>query len=198
MNSTVWAAFIGVAGTVIIGVAGFGATMWNTRETLRAAQDSKLRDQRAEVYLDALAVLNHNQLKRDVKMRTGAFDQKHMKTAKAYIGAFDRPDPYRLEARLTAFASADVHLASQASYVADREAWAFFDSSQDTLNGPDSGAVLAQLGVLRAAADDADNRVVEVIRAELQRKGRELTDLDVFDLEKIRNKAENHNLTDSA
>jgi hypothetical protein len=42
MNPTVVAAAIGVGGTVIVGMAGFGAAIWNTKRTIAADRDSRL------------------------------------------------------------------------------------------------------------------------------------------------------------
>jgi hypothetical protein len=49
------AAAIGVGGTVIVGVAGFGASIWNTRRTIAHDRDSRLWDKRAAAYEAALA-----------------------------------------------------------------------------------------------------------------------------------------------
>jgi hypothetical protein len=42
MNPIVTASLISVAGVVIVGVAGFGATIWSTHKTLRHAPDARM------------------------------------------------------------------------------------------------------------------------------------------------------------
>jgi NO-binding membrane sensor protein with MHYT domain len=66
VNAVVQAAFIGVAGTVIVGVAGFGASIWNTRKAFAANRQSWIRDQRATAYVDAIAAMHYRQFARQV------------------------------------------------------------------------------------------------------------------------------------
>ena len=44
MNPTVVAAAISVSGVVVVGVAGFGAAIWNTRKTMAQARESRVWD----------------------------------------------------------------------------------------------------------------------------------------------------------
>jgi hypothetical protein len=62
MNSLVEAAwiafgavFVGVGGTVIVGVSGFRSTRHATERTVQAAQEDRLWHKKAETYADALA-----------------------------------------------------------------------------------------------------------------------------------------------
>jgi hypothetical protein len=64
MNPTVMAAAIGVGGTVIVGLAGFSASVWNTRKAIAQAHESRVWDRRADVYVDALAAVNYRQFSR--------------------------------------------------------------------------------------------------------------------------------------
>jgi hypothetical protein len=51
------AAAIGVMGTVIVGLAGFGATIWTTRHTTATARESRIWAKRAATYVDVLAAI---------------------------------------------------------------------------------------------------------------------------------------------
>jgi hypothetical protein len=49
MDPALTAAVIGVSGTVIVGVAGYAASVRNTGKTINHARESRLWDRRAEV-----------------------------------------------------------------------------------------------------------------------------------------------------
>lgn len=57
MNPTVLAAAIGVGGTVIVGITGFWASVRNTSTTVLLARETRIWDQRAAVYVDAIFTL---------------------------------------------------------------------------------------------------------------------------------------------
>jgi hypothetical protein len=61
MNPVVTAATIGVGGTVIVGVAGFGASILNTRRTIAHTRESRVWDRRADSYVETLAALHFRQ-----------------------------------------------------------------------------------------------------------------------------------------
>jgi hypothetical protein len=69
MDPTVTAAAIGVGGTVIVGVAGFGAAIWNTRRTIAYGREGRVWDRRAEVYVEALAAIHYRQVSREKMLR---------------------------------------------------------------------------------------------------------------------------------
>jgi len=64
MNPIVTAAAIGVGGTVIVGVAGFSAAIWNTRKTIAQAHEIRVWDRRADVYVQTLAAVNYRRFGR--------------------------------------------------------------------------------------------------------------------------------------
>ena len=65
MDPTVAAAAIGVGGTVIVGVAGFGAAIWNTRRVLADARESRFWEKQTVAYEEALAELAKRRIRRE-------------------------------------------------------------------------------------------------------------------------------------
>lgn len=112
MNPVVLAAAIGVSGTVVVGVAGFGAAIWNTRKTIHQARDNKLWDQRAAVYVDTLAAVHYRQVQRDGELVREFPGDEMTHRVEAYLAAFEPPDWQSIEARLLAFATEPVFAAA--------------------------------------------------------------------------------------
>jgi hypothetical protein len=189
MNPTVAAAAIGVSGTVIVGVAGFGAAIWNTRKTIVHARESRVWDRRAAVYVDALVAVNYRQFSRQyAAMPRHPSYTNTRKNAEAYLAAHEQPDWSELEARLQAFASAPVFTAVQASSTAHsaamgilkiRRLLATLDTSDEDDNAEtakDAVAAAADAEKKWQAAEAADDAVVELIRTELQGRSLPLGD----------------------
>jgi hypothetical protein len=119
MDPTVMAAAIGVGGTVIVGVAGFWTTVRTTGKTIASAQESRVWDQRAKVYVDVLAALAYRQTSRAHYMRASPLDDRTSQDEQDYLAAYEEPDWIALNARLYAFASRPVVEAMKASQMAD-------------------------------------------------------------------------------
>jgi hypothetical protein len=187
MNPTVIAAAIGVSGTVVVGVAGFGANIWNTRKTLLQARDSKLWDERAAVYVDTLAAIHYRQVERDRELTENRGKAKKDKEAldrsEAYLASFEPPDWHTLEARLLAFASSPVAEAVRRSWTAHAMAmetlryWLEMRDQPATPGMPPDGPDQALSGSARFAFD-RDGDVVNLIRRELQSHGHKPKDLE--------------------
>ena len=169
MNPVVTAATIGVGGTVIVGVAGFGASILNTRRTIAHARETRIWDKRAEAYVDAIAAVHYRHAKRDLDMRTYPLDAESARREGEYLAAYTPPDWYALEGRLLAFASQPVIKAVQASSAKHMYAMNALKVSQY----PDA---VERAREAQKAADNADDAVIEVIRAELQGRGAPLPD----------------------
>jgi hypothetical protein len=169
MDPTVLAATIGVGGTVIVGVAGFSAAIWTTRKTIQHARDTRMWDKRSEVYVDALAAVHYRQTKRERDMRTWRLPYEDDRHEAAYLANYTQPDFHQLEGRLLAFASQPVITAVQASSTAHMYSMSARQSMLD-----DAAKDRAQ--ETRKAADDADDALVELIRAELQGEGPPIDD----------------------
>jgi hypothetical protein len=174
MDATVTAAAIGVAGTVIVGVAGFGAAIWTTRKTLAATREGRLWDQRAKVYVDEIAALHHRQTSREFQTGFHLPDQRSLDDAANYLQLHPTPDWIELEGRLFAFASQPVIKAVLASTAAHEQAMSVWrgllDSNRMIAGYPQTHEPVVSL----QAAQNADGAVIELIRAELQGRGQPL------------------------
>ena len=111
MDSAVVAAIIGVAGTVIVGVTGFGANVWGIRQTIAHDRNNRVWDQRAAVYIEALTALNYRKVSRDLVTRP--MSDSDRQAAQRLLATYQQPDWHKLEARLQAFASEPVTTAMQ-------------------------------------------------------------------------------------
>jgi hypothetical protein len=172
MNAIVLAAAIGVSGTVVVGVAGFGAAIWNTRKTISQARDNRLWDQRAAVYIDTLSAIHYRQVQRDREM-TREFPEDEMKQRiEAYLAAFRPPDWQSLEARLLAFATEPVFAAARDSAAAHEKAMRNYRFWLGETPGPS----LPEFAKAHQNAQDCDSRVINLIRTELQGQGGKLPD----------------------
>lgn len=168
MNPIVQAATIGVAGTVIVGVAGFGASIWNTRKTIATGQRDWIRDERAIAYVDAIAAVHYRQFGRQITAGTGPATIAAKREA---LASYKKPDWSVLEAHLLAFGSEPAFAAMQAASHAHlstaraSEAWAAVAGTEEaeTLRARYESAI--------KDADDADDAFIEHVRAELQGKG---------------------------
>jgi hypothetical protein len=174
MNPSVVAAAIGVSGTVIVGVAGFGASIWNTRKIIADARESRIWDQRSKVYVDVLAAMDYRKQKRQFDMRLRTDEQTRQREQDA-LGRYKEPDWQELEACLQAFASEFVFKAVRASVEADEDLTEGFKLLRTAdMQSPDPqkrrSAEVARKAFwkVREASDMADRIAIESIRAELQ------------------------------
>jgi hypothetical protein len=163
MSPDVTAAAIGVAGTVIVGLAGFGAAIWTARRTAASARENRVWRQRARAYIDTIAATSYRQLAREFEMRgKDNLDDQTRQSAQAWLDTHQPPVAHDLEARLLAFGSAEVNKATKASTTAHREAIWAFEAGQ------------ANAADRHKAADKTDNDLSELIRKELQGDGQPL------------------------
>ncbi len=172
VNAVVEAAFIGVAGTVIVGVAGFGASIWNTRKAFTANRQSWIRDQRATAYVDAIAAMHYRQFARQVTAGHGPPTDQAKSQA---LATYKKPDWNVLEARLLAFGSQPVFTAMQTGAHADLRV---AEASEACKAATDADAAALHSKYQRAMqeADDADDALIDLVRTELQGKGPALGD----------------------
>jgi len=171
------AAAIGVTGTVIVGLAGFGATIWTTRQTAASARESRIWDRRAAAYVDVLAAIQSRQTARTTLisiLRDPPHNDKDSRVVSIRRANNESPNWHDLEARLHAFASESVFTAVQASSTAAGDFHRAAEVAQETPAPLDTA--LKATEAARQAADDADDEVVERIRTELQGRGRPLGD----------------------
>jgi hypothetical protein len=146
-----------VAGTVIVGVAGFGATILTARRTAASGRENRVWRQSARAYIDAIAATSYRHLAREFEMRgSDNMDDQRRENARAWLDNHEPPVPYDVEARLLASGSAEVNKAVKGITTAHREASRAFLTQQ--ANAEDK----------RKTADKADNDLFELIRRELQ------------------------------
>ena len=184
MDPTVTAAAIGVGGTVIVGVAGFSAAIWTTRQTIAHARESRIWDKRAAAYEAALTELANRQVRRLRAMRSGGDVSKVPELLAEFHAAQDTPAWPEVEGRLLAYCSQRVWDVLEAVRAADRAASESFDQLMEQVkaarqtSGDDRPPVTrekyvdaAPLGKSTAALVDCakhDSMLVDLIRAELQ------------------------------
>lgn len=169
MNATVAAAVISVSGVVIVGVAGFGAAIWSTRKVSADARESRIWDQRAAVYVEALAAVNYRQARRNHVARGAPAEEPTTQQALASLAAGREFDWHGLEARLQAFAAEPVVTAMQISSTASERAMIAHRARIAAGDGSEARKAVAE--ALRAA-DAADDDVIELIRTGLQGRGK--------------------------
>jgi hypothetical protein len=184
VNPIVTAAAIGVGGTVLVGVAGFAAAIWNTKQTIRHDREVRVWDRRADAYVETLAAIHNRQVRRGLEMGTRPMDHR-LRTGMQALASKYQMDADGLEARLQAFGSGPVFSAVQASSTAHRDAVAAYDSWRAAAVGPEASRTGLEKArrvadAARKAADDADDAVTEQIRLELHTKGKPLGDWDYF------------------
>ncbi|SRR5579871_4736441 len=163
MNPTVVAAAIGVGGTVIVGVAGFGASIWNTRRTIANDHEKRVWDRRADTYLAMLAAVRSRQIEK------GSLpDSVDPTISDAYYhaGPSEAPDWFRLEAAMRAFASPQVLWAMENSSRANARVPSRRGPGDppEPADHPDPPVPMELL----AEARSADDALVVQIRRELQ------------------------------
>jgi hypothetical protein len=133
MNPAVAAAAIGVGGTVIVGVAGFSAAVWNTRRTLADAHESRFWQKQTVAYEEALAELANRRVRRERVMRQLTSAAGSVKVLEEYFAARETPASLSAEGQLLAYSSGKVLDALDKARSADlaasekldewREAW---------------------------------------------------------------------------
>src|SRR5262249_44153113 len=158
-------------GTVIVGVAGFGASIWNTRKTVHAARTSGIWDRRADIYVQALAAVQYRQTMREQsRPQTYPVDDQVTEKAQVRPAASQPPDWNALDARLRAFASETVVAAMQDSSTAHTRAVRARASWEAAAfkPGADTEAKFAPVTAALKAAENADDTVIDLIRTELQ------------------------------
>jgi hypothetical protein len=157
MNPTVLAATIGVSGTVIVGVAGFGAAIWNTRKTLAAAREARIWDRRAAAYVDAIHEVDGRRTRREALTSRGDIGNIGSHPVEEMRKA-EEPELIRIRAALRPFASAVVWAAYQAADDANTAFWVSLSrlASAHISNDPSYQGALDAMYQARTAAGVAD------------------------------------------
>jgi hypothetical protein len=177
MDPTVTAAAVGVGGTVIVGVTGFWAAVRNTSKTIANDREGRVWERRADVYLDVLAAVKF---------------LRYQEGLDRDVPPGNDPDWFSLDVRVRAFASAPVWMAMQELHRARREATPDYaqaaqaDPAAQVVPEPVNPEVAALHAEAReaarreamariTAARDAGDALIDLIRAELQSRPRNLS-----------------------
>jgi hypothetical protein len=168
MDPTVAAAAIGVGGTVIVGVAGFSAGVWNTRKTIAQARENRVWDKRAAAYEMALAELTNRQLRRDRVVTKAAMYGLEHELLDEYLVASDTSPWSAAQSQLLAYSSKDVLAALDTARLADQDiakclGWL---GSKEAVRNRD--AAIQELAEVMSNSGRCDSALIDLIRRELQ------------------------------
>jgi len=187
MVPVMWAALIGVGGSVIVALVGFYTTQHISGVTMRAsmseAHRERIWDKRAVAYEKALAELADRQVRRERAMLLGPDTMSAAKRLEAYFAVRDKPEWFEAEGQLMAYSTQSVWDALMDARRAERTAVGLFD---DDLVGP-----MHEASDLAEAGDhSASQRVIdEQLAPAVQRTNDELSGsakLDQALMEQIR------------
>jgi hypothetical protein len=183
MDPTVIATAIGVGGTVIVGVAGFSASIWNTRKTIAHDREDRLWDKRAAAYEPALTEVVTRLTKRQ-RWLSSSSETWTAENMEEYRASQAKPEWSVAEGRLLAYASRQVlealyatrsagaDLAEAFDRVGERMASGKLEMAAGTITWDAFRAqVRPMLEVVREAANESENldqELFDLMRSELQ------------------------------
>ena len=109
MDPVMWAALIGVGGSVIVALVGFFTTQHISVVTMRAsmskAHNDRIWDKRAVAYERALAEVANRRVRRERAMLLGPDTMSAAKRLEAYFAARDKPEWSEAEGQLMAYST---------------------------------------------------------------------------------------------
>ena len=167
MDPTVTAAAIGVGGTVVVGVAGFGASIWNTRRAIANDREKRIWDKRAAAYEAALAELTDRGVTRERVLRH--LSDSTSEVLADYIAALQTRRSFTMEPQLLAYASRPVQAALVMVRQAEDDASMRVNQLVNSTVPPEQSQSFRE--VARGAIHTAmfcDRDLVDLIRNELQ------------------------------
>lgn len=170
MTSGAEIALISGGWTAVVGLAGFGAAIYNNK-AIKSTRVDRLYDKRAEAYVGYLAAIAWAQASRQAWLlqlsgREATAGMRRM------LESFHEPEWHLLEARLQAFGTAEAFAAAQKLSTANIEA---SDAWTAWRTGPSEAGRTAAFDAIKAA-DDASDEFVEHVRNELIGKSAPLAD----------------------
>lgn len=187
MDSTLLAAAIGVGGTVIVGLAGFGTTIWSTRKTIAHDRDNRLWDKRAAAYEAALTEVVNRSATRQ-RWLNSCSETWTAENLAEYIASQDKPEWSEAEGRLLAYSPQRVLRALYVARSADADVSQAFDRVGVRLTAGKSeiaagtltfdelrDQVRPMLDMVREAVNESLNRnneLVALMQIELQGRAR--------------------------
>jgi hypothetical protein len=181
VSSTVDIALISGGWTALVGLAGFGAAIYNNNRTIGNARKEKIRDWRADTYIDLIRAISYRHNLRRYESRALSPDDRFNSPAGAqFVAGLTLPDPQDIQARQMAYGSQAVWDAtSLSSRLHEKFVMAFRDWQANPTEQNQAVALAA-----RVAAETADDETVELVRKDLHGKGKPLTDWEKISLEK--------------
>jgi hypothetical protein len=188
MDPTVIAAAIGVGGTVIVGVAGFGASIWNTGRTIAVAREGRLWDKRADAYEAALTEMLNRSATRE-RWLDSSSETWTAENLAEYFASANKPEWSVAEGKLIAYSpqqvlealyetrSADADVSQAFDRVGERMAADKLEIAAGTLTfEAHRDRVFPLLERVRGAVRESRNRdreLAAVIQIELQGRARD-------------------------
>jgi len=125
MDPVIWAAIVGVGGSVIVALVGFFTTRAISGQTMRAsmaeAHDNRIWDKKATAYETALTELANRKLERESALRLPPDPMTAGEQLANYFATRDTPEWLAAEGRLMAYSSKKVWDALQAARSYDCE-----------------------------------------------------------------------------
>jgi hypothetical protein len=137
MDPTLAAAAIGVGGTVVVGVAGFSASIWNTRRTIASGREGRLWDKRAPAYEGALIEIVIRATKRNRWLNSSSQTWTAENTAE-YAASQETPEWSAAQGRLLAYGSQQVLMALGAARSASESVSQAFDRVAEGIEAGES------------------------------------------------------------
>lgn len=188
MDPTVTAAAIGVGGTVIVGVVGFWASIWNTRKSIAHDREGRLWDKRAAAYETALTETVNRSATRERWLNSSS-ETWTVENLEEYRAWQAKPDWSEAEGKLLAYASqqvlealiaarsADAHTAEAFDRVGERIAAGKLEMAAGALTWDAlRKQVLPMLELVREAANESlsrANNLIDLMQIELQGRARD-------------------------
>jgi hypothetical protein len=131
MDPLMWAALIGVGGSVIVALVGFFTTqhisVMSMRASMTKAHNDRIWDKRAVAYERALAEVANRQVRRERAMLLGPDTMSAAKRLEAYFAVRDKPEWSEAEGQLMAYSTPCVWDALKDARGAERTAAGVFD-----------------------------------------------------------------------
>lgn len=155
-----------------------------TRRTLEADRERRLWERRADLYVEVLAFIAHRQIKRQDAIKEYMWSPPDIQALiDERISSYAPPYGFQMEARIRAFASSAIVEAYLAATKAHDSCWALHlnqrhnERHPSDLPHPDEAEIkrvfldaIAQFG---KQADEADNTLTDLVRAELNEPPRQ-------------------------
>ena len=181
MSSVVWAALVGVGGTVIVAVTGFVSTRKATTATVWGERGHRLWEKRAVTYQEALRALVQRKYERRAVLYDGWMEKEAQSRLQAILDKYDQGRWFDVTAANLAYATDRVLDAMDAATEADRKVrdanakWRNLMDQHQHADPPQQMALVTAIKRARLATQAAldecnarDDDLIELVRNELR------------------------------